>query len=88
MLFTLSLVASTAFDYPELWLNLQLTRQVVRGLSPGDGVEKDPEESRKLLEIAATRGNGRARGVLQQVIQHEMAREQKPNVQEADNKSR
>ena len=53
---------------------------------PGDGVDKDPEESRKLLEIAATRGNGRARGVLQQIIQHEMAREQTPktNVQQVD----
>jgi|EP01043_Picozoa_sp_COSAG02_P017228 TPR repeat protein len=42
------------------------------GACSGDGVEKDPDESRKLLEIAATRGNGRARGLLQQIIQNEM----------------
>jgi TPR repeat protein len=46
-------------------------------VTAGDGVEKNPEESMKLLEIAATRGNGRARGVLQQIMLDRMAREQK-----------
>eukprot|EP01043_Picozoa_sp_COSAG02_P015237 COSAG02_NODE_644_length_18993_cov_6.626389_13_plen_71_part_00 len=49
-----------------------MSRWLSSGACPGDGVEKDPGESRKLLEIAATRGNGRARGLLQQIIQNEM----------------
>jgi TPR repeat protein len=50
-------------------------------VTAGDGVEKNPEESMKLLEIAATRGNGRARGVLQQIMLDRMAKEQKQQQQ-------
>jgi TPR repeat protein len=53
-------------------LRVVMSRCLSSGACSGDGVEKDPDESRKLLEIAATRGNGRARGLLQQIIQNEM----------------
>ena len=36
--------------------------------SNGDGVGKDVERSMEMLEVAASRGNGRAKGLLQQIM--------------------
>lgn len=44
--------------------------------SNGDGVAKDTDESLKLLEIASSRGNGRARGVLQQIMLDRLTKEE------------
>ena len=42
--------------------------------SNGDGVGKDVEKSMEMLEVAASRGNGRAKGLLQQILLDRMAK--------------
>ena len=45
--------------------------------SNGDGVGKDVEKSMEMLEVAASRGNGRAKGLLQQIMLDRMAKDGK-----------
>ena len=47
--------------------------------SNGDGVGKDVERSMEMLEVAASRGNGRAKGLLQQIMLDRMAKDGKPD---------
>jgi TPR repeat protein len=49
---------------------------LIARFAAGDGVAKDTDESLRLLEIASSRGNGRARGVLQQIMLDRMAKEE------------
>ena len=45
--------------------------------SNGDGVGKDVERSMEMLQVAASRGNGRAKGLLQQILLDRMAKDGK-----------
>ena len=45
--------------------------------SNGDGVAKDVEKSMEMLEVATSRGNGRAKAVLQQIMLDRMAKDGK-----------